>query len=179
MTMATQAAPGVAQILDPNRDGALVIRRSIQINAQPERIWREFETFERFAAWWTTSQPDRREGVSKYELRIGARVEMPCEWDASPDGSVEAGSCIFAGNVVRIEPARELTFELSVEGAGWDAPTFVTIRLSPNAYGTLVEILHYGFENIGPAAVEQFSGFEGGWDLRELRALRAIVEAAA
>jgi uncharacterized protein YndB with AHSA1/START domain len=170
MIMTTQTAGGSTQIADPSREGALVIRRSIQIKASPERIWREFESFERFSAWWTTDEPDRREGVRKYEPRVGGRVEMPCEWDG--------GSCVFAGDIVRIEPARELTFELSVEGAGWDAPSYVTIRLTPNAYGTLVEILHYGFENIGPAAVQQFGDFEGGWDLRELRALRAIVEAA-
>jgi uncharacterized protein YndB with AHSA1/START domain len=86
---------------------------------------------------------------------------------------------VFAGNVTAFEPRRELTFELSIEDAGWPAPTYVTVRLTPNAYGTLVEILHHGFENIGEAAVDQFSNFEGGWDLRELRALRDVVESAA
>jgi uncharacterized protein YndB with AHSA1/START domain len=178
--MTTNTAPLAAPAADALKDGALVIRRSIQINATPERIWREFETFERFQAWWTTSQADRREGVAKYEPRVGARVEMPCEWDASPDGTVAAGSCVFAGDVVRIEPARELTFGLRVEDApGWDVPTYVTIRLTRNDYGTLVEILHYGFEQLGEIAVATFSDFEGGWDLRELRALRTVVEAAA
>jgi hypothetical protein len=54
----------------------------------------------------------------------------------------------------------------------------VTILLTPNVYGTMVEILHWGFEAIGAAAVEQYSNFEGGWDLRELRQLRDAVEAA-
>jgi uncharacterized protein YndB with AHSA1/START domain len=142
----------------------------MQINATPERIWREFESFERFSAWWTTREPNRRESVRKYEPRVGGRVEMPCEWDG--------GSCVFVGNVTSTEPQRELTWELSVEDAGWPAPTYVTVRLTPNAYGTMVEILHHGFEKIGDAAVQQFQDFEGGWDLRELRALRALVEAA-
>ena len=150
--------------------GALVVRRSMQIRATSERIWREFESFDRFSVWWTTRQDDRNEWVRAYEPRVGGRVELPCEWDG--------GSCVFAGAITVFEPASELTFELEVEGAGWVAPSLVTIRLTPNAYGTLVEILHYGFENIGAAAVQQFSDFEGGWDLRELRRLRDIVEAA-
>lgn len=165
ITIDTATVPDIALI-----PGGLVVRRSIQIRATPERVWREFESFERFSAWWTTNEPDRREGVRRYEPRVGGRVEMPCEWDG--------GSCVFAGNVVRIEATRELTFELSVEDARWPAPTYVTIRLTPNAYGTLVEILHYGFERLGETAVQQFSDFEGGWDVRELRALKALVEGA-
>jgi uncharacterized protein YndB with AHSA1/START domain len=152
------------------QDGGLVIRRSIQINATPERVWREFENPERFRAWWTTDQPDRRESVRTYEPRVGARIEMPCAWDG--------GSCVFAGDITVFDPERELTFELTIEGESWAAPTYVTVRLTPNAYGTMVEILHWGFEAIGPAAVEQYSNFEGGWDLRELRQLRAAAEAA-
>jgi uncharacterized protein YndB with AHSA1/START domain len=151
-------------------NGALVIRRSIQIDATPERVWREFETPERFRSWWTTDLPDRNESVRAYEPRVGARIEMPCSWPG--------GSCVFEGNITVFEPGRELTFELSIEGMPWDAPTCVTVRLTPNAYGTLVEILHYGFESIGDSAVQQYSDFEGGWDLRELRQLKAAAEAA-
>lgn len=152
-------------------DGALVVRRSIQIEATPERVWREFERPDRFAAWWTTSQADRRERVRSYEPRVGARVEMPCEWDG--------GSCVFVGNVTSVVPQREITWELEMEGEGWPAATFITVRLTPNAYGTLVEILHYGFEKLGALALPQFGNFEGGWDLRELRALRALAESAS
>jgi uncharacterized protein YndB with AHSA1/START domain len=150
--------------------GALVIRRSIQITATPERVWREFETPERFRAWWATDLPDRTEQVRTYEPRAGGRVELPCSWPG--------GSCVFAGTITVFEPQRELTFDFVVEDAGWGAPTYVTVRLTPNAYGTLVEILRYGFEQIGDAAVEQYSNFEGGWDLRELRNLKAAVEGA-
>jgi uncharacterized protein YndB with AHSA1/START domain len=149
--------------------GDLVVRRSIQIDAPPKRVWREFETPERFTAWWATDMPDRREGVRKYDPRVGGRVELPCSWDG--------GSCVFEGNVTVFEPHRELTFELFIEGVTWDAPTYVTIRLTPNAFGTMVEILHWGFESIGAAAVQQFSDFEGGWDLRELRQLKVAAEA--
>jgi uncharacterized protein YndB with AHSA1/START domain len=156
--------------------GALVVRRSIQIKATPERIWREFESFERFSAWWSTDDPGRTETVRAYDPRAGGRVEMPCSW--GPNGDEPSGACVFEGNITSFEPQRELTWELSIEGDGWPAPTYVTVRLTPNDYGTLVEILHHGFERLGGAAVEQFSAFEGGWDLRELRALKRAAEVA-
>jgi uncharacterized protein YndB with AHSA1/START domain len=170
--MATETAPAGARADElAVQPGALFIRRSIQINASPARVWREFESFERFSAWWTTSEPGRREGVTAYEPRVGARVEMPCGWDG--------GSCVFAGTVTSVVPEREITWDFEVEGGGWPARTFVTVRLTANAYGTLVEILHYGFERLGELAIRQFSDFEGGWDLRELRALRDAIEAAS
>jgi uncharacterized protein YndB with AHSA1/START domain len=169
--MATHIAPGGADALQDVSRGAMVVRRSIQINATPERVWREFESFDRFRAWWSTEEPSRKEWVRAYQPRVGARIEMPCEWPG--------GSCVFVGDITVFDPPKQLTFELSVEDAGWPAPTYVTLRLSPNAYGTLVEILHYGFEALGDLATQQFQDFEGGWDLRELRALKAIVEAAS
>jgi uncharacterized protein YndB with AHSA1/START domain len=177
MIMVTKSASNGARTGEAAmvNEGALVVRRSMQINATPQRIWREFETFERFSAWWSTDEPGRAETVRAFEPRVGGRVEMPCSW--GPNGDNPGGSCVFEGNVTAFEPQRELTWELSIEGAGWPAPTYVTVRLTPNAYGTLVEVLHHGFENLGVAAVDQFSDFEGGWDLRELRALRDAVEA--
>ena len=88
------------------------------------------------------------------------------------------GTIAVAGNVVSVAPGRELTFELEFLNQGWEAPTLVTIELTPNAYGTLVELRHYGFERIGASAVDNFHGFQGGWDLRELRSLKTVVEAA-
>jgi uncharacterized protein YndB with AHSA1/START domain len=171
-TMLSTPSGGDRRDAEPERiePGALVVRRSIEIKATPERVWREFETPEQFSAWWTTRETDRQEGVRVYEPRPGGRVEMPCEWDG--------GSCVFVGTITSFLPHQELTWELSIEGESWAAPTYVTVRLTPNAYGTLVEILHYGFERIGNAALGQFLGFEGGWDMRELRQLRATVEAA-
>jgi hypothetical protein len=51
-----------------------------------------------------------------------------------------------------------------------------TLRLSPVYDGTMVEILHHGFERLGPAAGDALEGYEGGWDNKHVKALRAIVE---
>jgi uncharacterized protein YndB with AHSA1/START domain len=149
--------------------GEMVVHRSIVIKATPERIWEEFTSFDRMAAWWSTQGSDRNETLVKYEPRVGGAMEMRID---SPGQAGITFSCM----ITAYEPPRELSFDLEWAGAGWAAPTTVSVRLTPNGYGTLVEITHYGFERIGEAALEQFHGFGGGWDLRELESLRRTVE---
>ena len=74
-----------------------------------------------------------------------------------------------------VDPARELTFEQDWVGHGWKAPPLITIRLTPLDGGTLVELFHHGFEALGPDAAENHRGFEGGWTMRQLEALRELV----
>jgi hypothetical protein len=55
-------------------------------------------------------------------------------------------------------------------------PTLWTIRLTPIYDATLVEIFHHGFERLGVDAADNLEGYESGWDVKHLKALRAIVE---
>jgi uncharacterized protein YndB with AHSA1/START domain len=93
------------------RPGALVIRRSISIAASPERVWREFETFERFSAWFgvlvdevdRTGAPRRMgHSVVTYEPREGGWIEMEVEVD---------GDAPLRGRITTFDPCREFTFE--------------------------------------------------------------------
>ena len=73
--------------------------------------------------------------------------------------------------------AREVTFENNWrEPYSWPVPTFWTIRLTPLYDGTLVEIFHHGFERLGKAAADNLQGYEEGWDVKHLKALRSLVE---
>ena len=56
-------------------------------------------------------------------------------------------------------------------------PSYWTFRLTRLYSGTLVEIFHHGFELTGPEAADNLAGYEEGWDVKHLKALRAIVEA--
>jgi hypothetical protein len=71
-----------------------------------------------------------------------------------------------------------MTFESNWEGAPLTgaAPTFMTIRLTGLYDATLVEIFHHGFERLGTEAADNLQGYEEGWDVKHLKALRAIVE---
>jgi uncharacterized protein YndB with AHSA1/START domain len=144
----------------------LHVRRSSLIQAPPERVWQEFETFEQLAAWF-----GRGHTLHRFEPKVGGQVEL-----GVTIGDEERR---FGGSVLVFERARELTLENNWYGEhAWPVPTFFTIRLTPLYGGTQVEILHHGFDRLGADAADALEGYEGGWDTRHLKALRDIVEAS-
>ena len=145
--------------------GPLSVRRSIWIDANPERVWEEFESLERMRRWFGTGHT-----LVRYEPRVGAEVET----DA---GELDGEALRFVGRVVAFDPPHELTFEQDWVGHGWKAAPLVTIRLTVVDGGTLVELFHHGFEALGPDAAENHRGFEGGWTMRQLDALCELVGA--
>jgi uncharacterized protein YndB with AHSA1/START domain len=143
----------------------LNVRRSILIQASPERVWREFQSFDSITAWF-----GRGHQLHTFEPRLNGRVEMSVEIDGVRRR--------FGGPVVVFEPAREITFESNWNDAPltWPVPTFFTIRLTPLYDATHVEIFHHGFERLGVDAADNLQGYEEGWDIKHLTALRSIVE---
>jgi uncharacterized protein YndB with AHSA1/START domain len=151
----------------PTPIGLLSVRRCIYIPAEPARIWQEFTTFERFSRWFGTGHE-----LVQYEPRLGGTVRLRCQLDGAWRE--------FGGPIVTFEPAAELTFEDQwLEHSSWLQPSLVTLRLTPYLAGTLVELFHHGFEQVGPRFAEEHEGYEGsGWDLHHLVNLKAIVTAA-
>lgn len=146
---------------DPGPGTALVVRRAITIEASPERVWRELESEEAMREWFL---PDM-----DYEPRVGGWIELRGD---------KGGAVRFGGRVLVVDPPHELTFEWDrLAPAAWPAPTLVTIRLTPHGDGTVVEILHHGFEALGEGAEATYRSFEGGWDDAGLRRLRDRVAA--
>ena len=142
----------------------LHVRRSILIQALPERVWQEFETFDRFASWFGWGHQ-----LHKFEPVLGGHVEM----------SVEIGEerRHYGGPIVVFEPEREVTFESNWRAPHeWPVPTFFTLRLTPLYEGTLVEIFHHGFDRLGADGADNLQGYEEGWNMVHLKALRTIVE---
>jgi uncharacterized protein YndB with AHSA1/START domain len=142
----------------------LNVRRSILIQAPPERVWQGFETFERVAAWF-----GRGHELHRFELKLGGRVDLSVE--------IAGERRHYGGSVLVVDRGREVTFESNWEAPHhWPVPTFFTFRLTPVYDGTMVEIFHHGFERLGTGAADALEGYEDGWDLKHLKALRAIVE---
>jgi uncharacterized protein YndB with AHSA1/START domain len=155
----------------------LVVRRSIHIAASPDRVWEEFASFERMKKWWGLMIAAPQAGTPNgqrlltYEPRQGGRIEMEVEMQESP--------LRYGGTIVTMEPGRELTFECDwIPNQGWLLPTFLTIRLTPALGGTLVELLHHGFERTGDHGAAEHAEYEGGWGMTQLKALRDLVKAA-
>jgi uncharacterized protein YndB with AHSA1/START domain len=144
--------------------GILNVRRSIYIQAAPERVWEEFGSLERISAWLNLGHT-----LHKLEPHVGGEARFSVEIDGERRH--------FGGRVLVVDPERELSFESNWAGPHqWPVPTIWTIRLMPVFEGTMVEIFHHGFERLGVDAADALQGFEEGWDLKHLAALRAIVE---
>ncbi len=153
----------------------LVVRRSIHIAAPPCRVWQAFASTSEMEKWWgrVTGTPEAGQSLGQwlvaYEPMIGGRVEMAVMMDGERVG--------YGGRITRFEPTRELTFSNDwMPNQGWLAPTFITLRLTPHLNGTLVELLHDGFERTGSAAGETHAGYEQGWGMTQLNALKAMLE---
>ena len=142
----------------------LHVRRSILIQASPAEVWREFESFDRIAAWLS-----RGHVLHVLEPKLGGLVEMSVEIDGERRH--------YGGRMLVWEPERELTFDNNwAPPHAWPVPMFWTIRLTPLYDGTQVELFHHGFERLGAEAADLLEGFEEGWDVKHLKALRSIVE---
>lgn len=143
--------------------GILHVRRSIFIQASPMRVWQEFESADRVKAWLNLGHT-----VHTFEPHIGGQVEMSVE--------IQGEQRYYGGEVLAYEPQCEVTFESQWQPPhAWPVPTFWTIRLTPLYEGTQVEIFHHGFERLGTQAADALEGYEDGWDIKHLKALRAII----
>ena len=144
--------------------GTLHVRRSIFIQASSARVWQEFDTTERVKNWLNLGHV-----VHDFECKIGGRVEMSVAYDG------EARH--YGGTICVFEPEREISFDSQWHPPhSWPVPTFWTIRLTPLYGGTQVEIFHHGFERLGVDAADNLQDYEDGWDIKHLKALRAIVD---
>lgn len=144
--------------------GTLHVRRSIFINAAPEAVWQHFATFEGICGWL-----DHGHTVHQFEPKVGGTVDMSVEIDGEPRH--------YGGPVLVFETGSEVSFESQWEGdRAWPMPSFWTIRLTSLYGGTSVELFHHGFERMGAEAADQLEGYEGGWGINHLQALRSLVE---
>lgn len=156
--------------------GALVMCRSMFMKASPERIWREFESYERVSRWFGGETDTVQQRVTRYESGAGGWFEIEAEWKHHG-----GGACQLGGKIVTCDPPRELTVEWNsfLPEYEWHEPTFVTFRFTRALGGTMVEILQHGFERCGEGAAQYHRDAEGGWNTMELEALRSMVETEA
>ena len=141
----------------------LHVRRSSFIQARPDRIWNEFTSFDRFAAWF-----GRGHKLEAYEPKLGGRILLSVE--------IEGAKRPFGGSILVFEAERELSFSNNWESDGWPVPTLITLRLTPLYDACHVELFHHGFERLGSDAGAELQGYESGWHSRHLEALKKIVE---
>lgn len=156
-------------------NSVLKVRRSIFIAAASARIWEEFADHAHMDRWWGAKKGNPEAGkpmgqyLMLYEPKIGGRIEMEVNMGE------ERGR--YGGKIVTFTPSKELTFQNDwIPNTGWKTPTFMTVRLTPALNGTLVELFHHGFENVGDDFAGEHEGYEAGWGMLQLSSLKQIVE---
>jgi len=156
-------------------ESVLKVRRSIHIAAAPNRVWQEFTSKDRMDRWWgaTISNPvagtPAGQHLVAYEPRPGGKIVMEVSMNGEP--------ARYGGVIHTFEAGRELTFENDwIPNRGWKTPTYMSIRLTPVLDGTLVELFHHGFEHTGGDVAAEHAGYEQGWGMTQLSALKRTVE---
>ncbi len=158
----------------------LAVRRSIEIEASPERVWEEIGDPDRFRLWYTPAggveMPCKR---VEYEPKVGGNFETfgHHEWDT---GRIDFH---FSGEVLVYDPPRELTVTMKAQHihipAVW-TPGVCTLSflLAPLDGGkrTEMSIVQRGFETFGEMAEQIHKAYESGWDMTCPTALRNLVE---
>jgi len=150
--------------------GPLFVRRSIFINAPAERVWQEFESFERIRAWFGIGHM-----LHRLDPVVGGAVDlsMPNDYGANTG---DDGRIHMIGEVLVFEPGREISFQTRWHLNDQKEPSLWTLRITPVYEGTLVEIFQHGFELSGAKAADELEGHEEGWDIKHLKVLRSLVE---
>ena len=159
-------------------NSVLKVRRSIHIAAAPNRVWEEFTGKARMDRWWGATISKSVAGTPagqhliEYEPGVGGQIVM--------EVSMSGESARFGGVIRTFDADREFAFENDwIPNRGWKAPTYMSIRLQPALGGTLVELFHHGFERTGGDFAAEHAGYEQGWGMTQLNALKRIVETAA
>jgi uncharacterized protein YndB with AHSA1/START domain len=128
------------------------IRRSVSVDAPPERAFRVFT--EEMGSWWplqTHSCFDDPETVTIDGRQGGAITERS-----------RSGEEASWGEVLEWEPPERVLFAWKPNRSPYP-PTEVEIRFTAEGGGTLVELEHRGWERLGDRAEEGRASYSGGW----------------
>lgn len=135
-----------------------VIRKSIQIDAPPERVWPHLTEPDRIAGWLMPNT---------FRAEVGAEFTMRCP-------PVEGSSGVVECTVEELVPARRLAYTWRIDVPAVE--TRVVIELIPEGGGTRVELEHSGWAALDDSDRPVRDRHEHGWDHLLAHGLRAAVE---
>lgn len=128
------------------------VRRAVVVNRSPEDAFELFTS--RMATWWPlelASYGGPRAHQIFLEPWVGGRF-----FERFVDGDE-----LQVGTVIACEPPRHIVFTWTA--ADWEGESEVAVAFSAVAGGTNVEVIHRGFERLGPLGADVAAKFRGGW----------------
>jgi len=144
------------------RDAGDVARFKVPpVHKSLEVVWRPERAFDRFCQignWWPTAthslggaQADTR--VAFERLEVGARLVE--RW--------RSGEVHVWGTITKFERPAVLSFTWHV-GRDEDAAQLVELTFRATDAGTMVELVHSGWERLGEKAAELRDNYDNGWE---------------
>ena len=131
------------------------IRKSITVDADPERAFRVFT--EAIARWWplaTHSIHAQDAETVVLEARVGGKF-----YERS-----KTGEEVVWGEIVECDPPHLLRYTWHPGYAPGTPMTEVEVRFEAAGDGTRVVIAHSGWERLGDDASEKHRGYAEGWE---------------
>jgi uncharacterized protein YndB with AHSA1/START domain len=132
-----------------------VIRKSITVEAEPERAFRLFT--EGISRWWpleTHSVHAHETEAVVLEPQVGGRF-----YERSASGGTAAW-----GEVLECDPPRLVRFTWHPGYESGAPATEVEVRFRPDGDGTRVELEHRGWERLPDAGRAMERSYDEGWD---------------
>lgn len=128
------------------------VRRSVVVRRSPQDAFELFTS--KMATWWPlelASYGGPRADLIFLEPWVGGRF-----FERLVDGDE-----LQVGTVTACEPPRQIVFTWTA--ADWQGETEVTVAFTAVPGGTNVEVVHRGFERLGPLGADAAAKFRGGW----------------
>jgi uncharacterized protein YndB with AHSA1/START domain len=130
------------------------VRKQVEVGLPLEAAFQLFT--EGIGRWWplaTHSVGQEQAETCFFEGRVGGRIV-----EVKKDGSRAEW-----GRVVAWEPPHRITFQW-YPGRSPDTAQEVTVTFSEGRGGTLVTLVHTGWERLGAQAQAQWDNYNTGWD---------------
>jgi len=130
------------------------VRKALKVNLSAEAAFRLFT--EGLNKWWplvTHSVGEENAENCFFEGRVGGRI-----YEVMKDGKQADW-----GKVLVWEPYDKVSFTWH-PGRTSDTAQEVTVTFSESSGGTLVELVHTGWETLGEKAATARNGYVTGWD---------------
>ena len=129
------------------------VRKSVFVRCTPEHAFHVYT--ERMSDWYPLeghSLFDDPGGTVVWEGRVGGRV-----YERSTGGDEGVW-----GTIITWDPPRELAMTWH-PGRGEETSQELSVRFTPEGGGTRVEVIHTGWERVGPDFRERMAGYDEGW----------------